>query len=237
MHQVLFLCRLRCKGGCKTIFGIGLASGGVGTRPLRPHAALLHNATLLTVPGQSLTGSLCARSPLARPPGINSRRYAKWPPLGTSNGYGCAPRPLRVLRSPFALASRVVVAPWPKSVHQAVARFTGTMMRASGWALASVSMCAVSSSSRRAAGAPAGPAPRTRSGRPGWPASNARQPRSGWHCPAFSVRVRLGGFPRPAKRKPGAAAGFETPLRVPTPGRKGQGAISSCTVYSLRLAR
>jgi hypothetical protein len=58
------------------------------------------------VPVQSLTGSLCGRSPLAHPLGVGNTRYANCPPLGTSNGYRCA------LRLPLNSGVLIDPAPW-----------------------------------------------------------------------------------------------------------------------------
>lgn len=81
---------------CPSTTGLSLGCRGIcGTRPLRPPAALLHNAAFCAV------GAIrCAKAPLGVAhrcralAGAQNRRYAKWPSLGPGATAIGAPRSL-----------------------------------------------------------------------------------------------------------------------------------------------
>ena len=70
--------------------------GSCGARPLRPHASLLHNAALPSVPASRYAW---CRSPLRALLGEGNRRYAKWPTLGSVAQSSTLPGRIRALRT------------------------------------------------------------------------------------------------------------------------------------------
>lgn len=87
-----------------------------GTRPLRPHAALLHKAAFCKV-----VGSRCAKAPLGAAhrwralSGSQNRPYAKWPALGRA----CQPS---ALPRSHARPPRQRLAPWGSRCTWALVR-------------------------------------------------------------------------------------------------------------------